>query len=125
MTDECIETWKPIRGWQNYDVSDLGRVRNHKTGRILKFFNHAGGYDLVDLSEGGVGKTFTVHRLVANAFLLNEFNRAQVDHRDGNKKNNKLSNLSWVSSAENNNRKPSAVAARFRREIQRMNAINI
>jgi hypothetical protein len=119
------EIWKSIKDWDNYEVSDLGQVRNKKFGRVLKLFNHRDGYALVDLAKDGVGKTFTVHRLVANAFLLNEFNRPQIDHRDGNKKNNTVSNLSWVTPLENCLRKTVCRNKAWSDESRRFLAISV
>lgn len=92
------EIWKSVIGFPNYEVSDRGRVRNKATKHIRSFsYNH--GYPQVDLYPGQ--KTRTIHRLVADAFL-GEHPGMQVNHIDGNKKNNCLSNLEWCTSSENN-----------------------
>lgn len=92
------EIWKSVVGFPNYEVSDRGRVRNKATKHIRSFsYNH--GYPQVDLYPGQ--KTRTIHRLVADAFL-GEHPGMQVNHIDGNKKNNCLSNLEWCTSSENN-----------------------
>jgi len=97
---EDIEVWKQIEGYDNYEVSSLGQVRNTNTGRILKKANH-GGYYSVGLSKIKT-KTISVHILVAKAFIPNPENKQQVNHKDKNSLNNSLSNLEWSTSKENN-----------------------
>jgi len=98
---EDIETWKDIDidGYENYEVSSFGKVRNKNTGRILKAANK-GGYYSVSLSNKK-SKTFSVHQLVAKAFIPNLENKPQVNHKDKNGLNNNLSNLEWNSHQEN------------------------
>lgn len=104
-----IERWRIISEAPDYEISDFGNVRNRMTGRsvktrVVKRF----GYVLVNLQVGCKGKrkqkTFRVHRLVAKAFLANQNNLPQVDHIDGNKKNNCAWNLEWVTESENTKR---------------------
>lgn len=95
------EQWKAIDGFENYEVSDLGRVRNTKTGRIKKNFLNINGYYYAQLFyDGGVHPTL-VHRLVAKAFVPNPEHLAEVNHLDENKTNNAASNLEWCSRAYN------------------------
>lgn len=98
-----MEIWKKIDGYDNYSVSSEGRVRNDDTGRILKTSHNKGGYELVVLCKNGVTKTFTVHRLVAQAFLPNTENKECVDHINTIKTDNNIKNLRWCSYKENNN----------------------
>lgn len=113
------EVWHPIANYENYEVSHLGRVRNKKFNRIIKPFNHCNGYHIVDLAQKGVSKTFTVHRLVMNAFVPNVDNKPQVDHKDWNRKNNRLSNLRWVTCSENICHSSRVIYARMRERIKR------
>ena len=94
------EIWKTIENYENYEVSSLGKIKNIKTGRILKSCNKC-GYSIVGLSNKKV-KTFKVHRLVALAFLQNPENKAHVNHKDKNGLNNNLENLEWTTPLENN-----------------------
>jgi|DEB0MinimDraft_10_1074344.scaffolds.fasta_scaffold176838_1 hypothetical protein len=94
-----MEKWNKIKGFKNYLVSDFGRVKNNKTGRILK--PSKGLYFYVHLCETPKRKTASIHRLVAQAFIENELNKPQVNHIDGNKLNNHVSNLEWVTGGEN------------------------
>ena len=99
------EVWKPISGFEGlYEVSNFGRVRRIDCDpyRYLKFGYAGRGYSQVHL-YGLLGKKRDayVHRLVAEAFLENPRNCEQVNHIDGNKKNNHVSNLEWCTNQEN------------------------
>jgi NUMOD4 motif/HNH endonuclease len=96
MTDE--ETWKEIPCHQNYEVSDLGRVRNIKTKRILKLQKTKNGYlTTSSLTQ----KPLYVHRLVMISFGENPSNKKTINHISGNKTDNNLSNLEWSTHSEN------------------------
>ena len=98
---EGKEEWLPIKDFENYEISSLGQVQNSKTGRMLKL-TIKGGYVFTGLSENCKGKTFSVHRLVALAFIENPENKPQVNHKDKNRSNNNISNLEWSTALENN-----------------------
>jgi hypothetical protein len=109
------EVWRPVADYAGaYEVSDLGRVRSvarafvdargrthRRPGRVLRLGRHKDGYAMVDLSRGGAKRCLLVHRLVAGAFLPNPEQKAEVNHRDGNKTNNRLGNLEWATRPEN------------------------
>ena len=95
------EHWMEIEGYENYSVSIFGRVRNDKTGRIMKPRTNNKGYSYVGFLDTDKIKNFLVHRLVANAFLHNHDNKKCVDHNDHNPKNNNVNNLRWCSVQEN------------------------
>lgn len=98
-------TWKKIKGYDNYSINESGEVRNDETGKIkTPFINKANGYFTVDLWADNKAKKHTIHRLLAEAFIPNPENKPTVDHKDGNRQNNKLSNLRWATYAEQNSR---------------------
>lgn len=97
--------WKKIDGYTNYSVSDNGEVRNDETGKLKKpTLNKQNGYYYVDLYSGNKRTKRPIHRLVAVAFIDNPENKKTVDHIDGNRQNNNVSNLRWASFSENNSR---------------------
>jgi hypothetical protein len=95
-----IEIWKDIQGYEGlYQVSSLGRIRSNKGIRKQSVSNR--GYMLVGLCRYNVPKTYLVHRIVAKAFIANVQNKPEINHIDGNKQNNSIKNLEWVSRKEN------------------------
>ena len=98
------EQWKPIKGYEGkYDVSNFGRVRSYYKGLHIKTqrINNC-GYCYVKLYvRGKRQKMARVHRLVAEAFIPNQDNMSDVNHKDMNKLNNHVSNLEWTSHADN------------------------
>ena len=109
MLNKMEEVWKDIEGYEGlYQISDCGRVRSlnyHSTGKpgYLKPRKSRKGYLRVVLCKNGDEKSFTVHRLVANAFLPNPGNLPQINHKDEIKTNNCVSNLEWCTNQYNQN----------------------
>ena len=106
------EIWKPIPGYTNYKVSNLGRVKSiyrascknqFFEGRILTPIRNNGGYLKVNLSKDGVRKEGKIHRLVLSAFVGECPEGMVVNHIDEDKTNNCLSNLEYVTPKENSN----------------------
>jgi hypothetical protein len=97
------EVWLPIKGYSNYEVSSVGRVRNIKRKNKLKNLQtDKAGYKVTVLfNNTHLYKHVKVHRLVTSAFHLNQQNKSCVDHIDGNRSNNKVSNLRWSTFSEN------------------------
>jgi len=95
------ENWKPIKGYENnYEISDLGNVRNKKTKQLLIGDKNNAGYRRVTLYSP-VKKRYFIHRLVAYHFCKGYSPDLIVNHRDGNKTNNAAINLEWVTRSEN------------------------
>lgn len=96
------ERWMPITDVDGfYEISNHGRFRNVKTGRILKPCINGWGYYQIRTCIDYVKRTFFVARLVAKAFVPNPDNLPEVNHKDGDKLNNHISNLEWVSGGDN------------------------
>ena len=98
------EIWRPISGYDEfYQVSNYGRIKSFyaKKPRILKPQLNMDGYLFVGLSMDGKLKYFSVHVLVAKAFIPNPDNKPEVNHRIGCKFNCHVSNLEWSTHAEN------------------------
>lgn len=98
-----LEQWKEIIEANNYEVSNLGRVRNKTTKKILKGRLSKSGYLQVSvkLNETQKFSNRYIHRLVAFYWIANPENKREVNHIDRNKENNAIENLEWVTSSEN------------------------
>lgn len=99
--------WKPITDFEDlYEISSNGEVRSihprFKNKSVLKQGTHFKGYKQVTLCKKGVQKTFSVHRLVASAFIPNPDNLPCINHKDEDKTNNNVENLEWCSYYYNN-----------------------
>lgn len=110
-----LEKFKLIEGYDHYLVSTWGKIyRIDKAFQVENDYQHmtrklselsteetSKGYLRVYLSKNGKRKHHKVHRLVAQAFIPNPENKPQINHIDGNKQNNSITNLEWVTDAEN------------------------
>ena len=99
-----MEIWRKIEGYEGlYEVSNLGQVRSFYSGeaKVLKPSIDKDGYLKVNLYKNKKLYRKLIHRLVATAFIPNLDNKPQVNHIDGNKQNNAVSNLEWCTRIEN------------------------
>ena len=108
------EEWKNVEGFPNYMISNYGRLysKTHITvfkdgrrkkfeGQFIKICKSKNGYSIARLSHEGVKKTKCIHRLVADHFINKISGKSEINHKDGNKSNNKIENLEWCTSKEN------------------------
>jgi hypothetical protein len=95
------EHWAAIDGYINYEVSWWGRVRNTRTGRILKPQTSGPGYLMVRLSKNGKALIHYIHKLVAREWVGNPEEKRCVDHVDGSRTNNHWENLRYATHSEN------------------------
>lgn len=85
----------------NYLVDSFGNVFSKQTKQYLKHSIDRKGYAIVTFCKEGKHKKFKVHRLVALKYIPNILNKPEMNHKDGNKLNNSILNLEWVTAAEN------------------------
>lgn len=112
-----MKKWLPIQGYEQfYKVSSDGvivalkrewitgrSVLRHKEEHELRRFLKRSGYEHTQLTKNGVMRQVAIHRIVAETFIPNPENKKCVNHKDGNKLNNNVSNLEWASYRDNNN----------------------
>jgi hypothetical protein len=98
-----LTDWREIAGHPGYQVNGLGQVRSLKylAPRILKQHLSHRGYARVNLMEGATSRSWSVHKLVLEAFVGPRPEGCEARHLDGNKINNVISNLAWGTSEEN------------------------
>lgn len=98
------KAWKPIKGFEGlYEISTSGEVKSFVKlkEKILRPGLCKNGYLTVVLYRYRHGKSYYVHRLVAETFIPNVFGKPEVNHLDGNKRNNGLRNIEWCTKSEN------------------------
>lgn len=89
-----------LKDYPNYGITKSGVIYNLKRKR-RKITNYWLGYEKVNLSKNNKTYTEWVHRLVAITFIENKEGKPEVNHKDGNRKNNTVENLEWVTRSEN------------------------
>lgn len=91
-----MEIYLTCKKYPKYEVSNYGNIRNKRTGTVRKLTDRR-GYKKLRINN----KDVSIHRLVADTFFDGDHDGLQVNHIDGNKSNNQLGNLEWVTSSEN------------------------
>ncbi|WP_165844408.1 NUMOD4 domain-containing protein [Limosilactobacillus fermentum] len=98
-----IEIWRKIKSFPNYQISNLGNVKNIVTNRKISQWKKENGYLQVTLHTNGIKRNLYVHRLVAEAFVPNPQKLSDVNHIDEDKSNNCVTNLEWMTHLANCN----------------------
>ena len=96
-----MELFRIIEGFENYEISKLGNVRNRTTNKVLKCNLDGNGYYIIRLWSNKKATSKCIHRLIGETFIPNPDNKAFIDHKDGNIINNAIENLRWATSSEN------------------------
>lgn len=102
------EVWRDIPGYEGlYQVSNLGRIKSFKrdtvNGKILKLILKRDGYLRFNAYKNGKCKYLLIHRCVAKAFISNPHSYSEINHKNENKQDNRVSNLEWCSAKYNSN----------------------
>ncbi|WP_342532647.1 NUMOD4 domain-containing protein [Lysinibacillus sp. FSL K6-0057] len=124
------EIWKPVEGYEGlYEISNYGKLKSYydkngrqmiAEGRLLKGKKDKDGYIEYTLSKNKVYKCKRAHRLVASAFIENPYNLPQVNHIDGIKSNNYVSNLEWCDVKHNAKHKYDTGLGEYSRHMAKM-----
>ena len=105
-----MEQWKEVKGYEgSYQVSNTGYVKSFKNGKEKLLTLHSSKLTKrhpepmfhVELWKNNKRRTFSIHRLVAHHFIENKDGKPQINHIDGNRRNNNVNNLEWVTGSEN------------------------
>ena len=100
--NDSMQNWKDIKGYEGlYKISPNGEVWSCYKHRLKVPSKQNGGYFLVFLIKNNERKAYLLHRLVAQTYIDNPHNLAEVNHIDGNKENNGVDNLEWCSRSDN------------------------
>lgn len=113
--------WKDVVGYEGvYLVNNIGEVKRVSKNKLLTPYIgvKSKGYVYVKLCMNGVRCKKALHRIVAEAFIPNPLNKPEVNHKDGNKSNNCVSNLEWSNRSENEQHSYNVLKKRYRKEVK-------
>jgi hypothetical protein len=96
-----MEIWRQSPYYPEYEISNLGNLRHKENKNNLKYSIHKKGYPQINLKVDGKRVCRKIHRLVAEAFIPNPERKPQVNHINGDKFDNRVENLEWVTNGEN------------------------
>jgi|688.fasta_scaffold349376_2 hypothetical protein len=96
------EIWKNITDYENYQISNLGRVKNTKTNYFLKYHLDIQGYQNISIRKNNKTKTLKIHRLIAIYFIPNPENKQTINHKNNIRDDNRIDNLEWSTMSEQN-----------------------
>jgi len=95
------EIWKDLPEYEGlYQVSNKGRIK--RDNHLIKPIIQKTGYLCISLCKNGISKTYRVHKLIAKVFIPNPNNYKSINHKNGNKQDNRIENLEWCTQAYNN-----------------------
>ncbi len=89
------EIWKNIEGFEDYQISNMGNVKNIKKNTIKKSYMNRYGYPIVNLYKHGINRKYTIYSLVTKVFLPRPSVKYMIQYKDGDRTNNKINNLQW------------------------------
>jgi hypothetical protein len=98
---EADKIWLTIERNNNYEVSNVGEIRNKNTKKVLRPYISNKGYYMISLSDKGKSHSYTIHKLVMEQFCRCAMAGEVINHIDGNKLNNNIQNLEYVTQKEN------------------------
>ena len=113
--------WKKINDW-DYSINEAGECRNNKTGRILRPAPDGDGYMRVALCKNGKQNTYKIHRLLG-VYFLDCPPHLSIDHIDGDRKNNALSNLRVVTHQQNHYNRTTAKGCSYDKRLGKWRAM--
>jgi hypothetical protein len=100
--ETIMKTWKVVENYENYEVSTDGEIKSVRSGRILNGGINGSGYQYLKLTNRKISKSVSAHKIVMEHFGSPKPDGDHIiDHIDGNKTNNKIDNLQWISISEN------------------------
>jgi len=112
--------WREIEDFPLYELSNKGRIRNTKSGRILHTYSDRKGYQIVTLSDHGTQKTVNVGKLVGKAFVDRDYDDLDITYLDGDRSNVEADNIAWWKRRDVHRR---SYRLRGRTQIHRMKPI--